>query len=136
VVYEDGRQLRDFVNIRDAVAANLLVLDDPRADGCAFNVGGPRACTVEEFARIVCRAAGLDEAPRRPGLFRFGDTRHCLSDCSALRALGWAPRHGPERSVEDYLRYLREQTDIEDLLDYAERRMKDLDVLRRSDAAP
>src|SRR5437016_1742539 len=39
VVYEDGRQIRDFVNIRDVVAANLLVLESA-ADDRVFNVGG------------------------------------------------------------------------------------------------
>src|SRR5262249_22658821 len=28
-IYEDGAQVRDYVNIHDVVAANLLVLDDP-----------------------------------------------------------------------------------------------------------
>ena len=40
VIYEDGGQLRDYVNVQDVVAANLLVLDDARADHQVFNVGG------------------------------------------------------------------------------------------------
>jgi dTDP-L-rhamnose 4-epimerase len=35
--------VRDFVNIHDVVDANLLVLEDPRADYQVFNVGGGRA---------------------------------------------------------------------------------------------
>jgi dTDP-L-rhamnose 4-epimerase len=42
-IYEDGLQVRDFVNIHDVVDANLLVLEDPRADYQVFNVGGGRA---------------------------------------------------------------------------------------------
>jgi dTDP-L-rhamnose 4-epimerase len=41
-IYEDGRQVRDFVNIADVVDANLLVLQDPRADFNVFNLDGGR----------------------------------------------------------------------------------------------
>ena len=42
-LYEDGRMVRDYVNIDDVVDANVLVLDDDRAAGRVFNVGGGRA---------------------------------------------------------------------------------------------
>jgi dTDP-L-rhamnose 4-epimerase len=133
-IYEDGEQVRDFVNIHDVVDANLLVLEDPRADYQVFNVGGGRAFTVNEFARIAGRAFGKEIEPRPSGLYRFGDTRHICSDVSRLRALGWAPRRGPEESVADYVAWLRAQENIEDVLAYAERTMKEMDVLRKVEA--
>src|SRR5215468_710079 len=74
-IYEDGHQVRDFVNIHDVVDANLLVLRDARADYQVLNVGGGRAWTVNEFAEIVGRAFGKQIEPRPSGLYRFGDTR-------------------------------------------------------------
>ena len=130
VVYEDGAQVRDFVNIHDVVDANLRVLDDPRADYRAFNVGGGKAWTVLDFARLVMRIFGRAGAPRLPGAYRFGDTRHIVSDISALQALGWSPRRTPEDSVREYADYLRAQTDVEDILAFAEERMKSLNVVR------
>ena len=38
------------------------------------------------------------------GEYRFGDTRHIISDISALGALGWAPRRTPAESVAAYAR--------------------------------
>ena len=130
VVYEDGRQLRDYVNIHDVVAANLRVLDDPRANYHVYNVGGGRGYTVSEFAEIVRRVFDKQITPSMPGKFRFGDTRHLVSDIRALQALGWAPRHTPEESVREYLEYLRHQTDIEDILAYAQKTMQSLNVVR------
>ena len=43
VLYEDGEAIRDYVNIDDVVDANVLVLDDDRAAGRVFNVGGGTA---------------------------------------------------------------------------------------------
>lgn len=131
-LYEDGQQLRDYVNIDDVVRANLLVLEDPRADYRTFNVGGGRAYTVAAFAEIVRVAFGKDIQPTMPGLYRYGDTRHIHSDIAELRSLGWNPEKTPADSVQAYRDYLHEQTDINDILAYAERKMRDLDVVRKA----
>ncbi|MBI5058521.1 SDR family NAD(P)-dependent oxidoreductase [candidate division KSB1 bacterium] len=131
LIYEDGAQVRDFVNIHDAVSANLLALQDQRAVGQVFNVGGGRPYTVTEFCSIVAREFGKEQlAPRVPGLYRFGDTRHICSDISKLKALGWNPVRDAAESVREYREYLEQQSDIEDLLDYAEKHMQSLNVVR------
>lgn len=132
VVYEDGLQIRDYVNVRDVVDANLLVMRDPRADYRVFNVGGGQPYTVLEFAEVARRVFGKSIGVSIPGTFRFGDTRHILSDTRALRSLGWEPTRTPRDSVEAYLAYLREQTDLDDILAYAEARMRDLKVVRKA----
>jgi len=133
-LYEDGLQIRDYVNIDDVVRANLLVMQDSRADYRAFNVGGGRAYTVKEFAEIVRSVFGRDIPPAGPGLYRFGDTRHILSDISALRSLGWEPAKTPADSVRAYRDYLYEQTDINDIMAYAEKKMRELNVVRKAQA--
>jgi dTDP-L-rhamnose 4-epimerase len=129
-IYEDGTQVRDFVNIHDVVDANLLVLEDPRADYRVFNVGGGRAYTVLEFARIVGEVFGKEIDPKPSGLYRFGDTRHIFSDVSALEALGWKPRREARESVAEYVEWLRTCEDVEDVLAHAERQMKAMGVVR------
>ena len=61
---------------------------DDRAVGRVFNVGGGRAVTTREFADIVMRHYGSDQPGVVTGEYRFGDTRHILSDISALRVAG------------------------------------------------
>ena len=131
-IYEDGQQIRDFVNIHDVVDANVLVLEDDRADFRVFNVGGGYPYTVLEFAHIVAEVFGVKEQPVDDGLFRFGDTRHILSDISALKSLGWAPQRTARNSVNEYADYLRQQADIDDIMAYAEQKMKDLNVVRKA----
>lgn len=137
VIYEDGEQVRDFVSIRDVVRANLLVLDDPRADFEMFNVGGGVAHTVRDFCRVVAKEFGREDLePRIPGHFRFGDTRHAVSDIAKLQKLGWTPEKTPADSVHDYRRYLERQTDIEDIMDFAEKNMRSLNVVREANREP
>ena len=69
--------------------------------------------------------------PEIPGKYRFGDTRNIISDVGKLTKLGWSPQYSPETSVSDYLSWLRSQKDIEDVLDYAEKTMKNMNVVRK-----
>jgi len=129
-VFEDGRSIRDYVNIDDVVDANLLVLDDDRAVGRAFNVGGGTPYTTSEFAGIVMRQYGSDQPGHISGEFRFGDTRHILSDISALQELGWSPKRTPADSVADYAGWLSGIKGLDTILTEANATMRALGVVR------
>jgi dTDP-L-rhamnose 4-epimerase len=130
-IYEDGQQVRDFVNIKDVVDANLLVLEDNRADYQVFNVGGDQAVTVAEFAKVVAEVFGHHEyEPRPSGKFRFGDTRHIFSDVNKLKNLGWQPVRSVRDSVEAYRDWLRHADSISDILRHCEAQMEKLAVVR------
>lgn len=130
-VYEDGLSLRDYVNVEDVVRANLTVLEKDEANYRAFNVGGGKAYTVLDFVRIAQEVYGKDLEPDMTGAFRFGDTRHIVSDISALKSLGWEPLHTPEKSVRDYKAWLEDMDNVDDVLAYAQERMKSLNVVRK-----
>ena len=130
-VYADGQAIRDYINIDDVVSANMLALEDSRTDYETYNVGGGKKHTVMQFAEIVAKTYKSDILPKVPGEYRFGDTRHIFSDVSKLKKLGWSPKVPVEKSVRDYKRFLEEQTDIEDILDYAEEKLKTMNVVRK-----
>lgn len=106
-VYEDGNQRRDFVNIQDVVAANLLVMKNSRADFQIFNVGGGKAYKILDFAEMVKKITG-SKSPIKIGGFRRTDTRHAVSDISKIKKLGWRPRFIPEDSIIQYIKWLKE----------------------------
>ncbi|HZE73093.1 MAG TPA: NAD-dependent epimerase/dehydratase family protein [Pyrinomonadaceae bacterium] len=130
VCYEDGKQLRDYVNVKDVASANVLVLEDSRADYEVFNVGGGRAVTVLEFARIMIKEFSNTIEPLVPGEFRIGDTRHTISDNSKLNALGWQPITPVEQNVTEYLSWIKEQAGTREYLDEADRVMREQAVLQ------
>ena len=133
VLYEDGEAIRDYVNIDDVVDANVLVLEDDRAVGRVFNVGGGKAVTTMEFADVVMRQYGSEEPGKVTGEYRFGDTRHILSDIAALSALGWRPRRSTAESVAAYATWLEAIPDLDGVLDEANIRMRALGVVRKAD---
>jgi len=129
-LYEDGQSLRDYVNIHDVVDANLLVLEDDRAVGRVFNVGGGTAYTTEQLAEIVRKRFGSEQRARVTGEYRFGDTRHICSDIDALKQLGWRPQRTPEDSVAEYAAWLPTMPDLDDVLAEADAAMRSLGVVR------
>jgi dTDP-L-rhamnose 4-epimerase len=74
--------------------------------------------------------AGSDRSPLVPGVFRVGDTRHTVSDISALRKLGWEPAIPVEQSIREYLEWLRPQEDTRRYLAEADAAMREQHVLR------
>jgi dTDP-L-rhamnose 4-epimerase len=132
VLYEDGGAIRDYVNIDDVVDANVLVLADDRAVGRVFNVGGGQAVTTCEFADIVMRHYHSDRPGTVTGEYRFGDTRHILSEISALRSLGWEPRRTPAQSVAAYATWLEDMDGLDGVLAEADARMRALGVVRKA----
>ncbi len=131
-IFEDGLQIRDFVNIHDVVNANLLVLEHPDADFEVFNVGGGKAHTVTDFYNTMQDIAGKKIPPVISGFYRYGDTRHIFSDTTRLKSLGWQPDNGIKDSIKSYLAYLNSQDEIDDILAYAEKHMKTLNVIRKA----
>ncbi len=132
-LYEDGGAIRDYVNIDDVVDANVLVLADDRAAGRVFNVGGGQAITTREFSDIVMRQYGSSQPGAVTAEYRFGDTRHILSDISALRALGWEAQHTPAESVAAYAEWLKGIDGLDGVLAEASARMRALGVVRRTE---
>src|SRR5206468_8990576 len=63
LVYEDGEQRRDFVNVKDVVRACVLALERGEADGLPVNVASGRSVTVNEIGRRLADILGSDVEP-------------------------------------------------------------------------
>jgi dTDP-L-rhamnose 4-epimerase len=131
-IYEDGGQLRDYVNVLDVARANVIALENTDADYQVLNVGGGEGITVNEFAEIACRVFGADTTPEITGEFRLGDTRHTVSDIGKMRSLGWEPKNSIETSVRQYRDWIGTQDFDTSEVGRADSAMKDASVVRGS----
>lgn len=106
VVYDDGEQTRDFVNVEDVARVNLLAA---RAEGVSgvFNIGSGTAVTVNELVTQMAKACGVTpEINRAPA--RKGEVRHSRANISAARsALGYEPTVDLPRGLRDYIKWMR-----------------------------
>ncbi len=84
-IHGGGAQRRDFVHVRDVVAANIVACEsDVRSE--VFNVGSGTNISVKELADMISPDQKNTEA-------RQGDSLATLADISKIQAaLGWTPK--------------------------------------------
>jgi len=111
LLFEDGRQRRDFVSVHDVVQACCRALEVPEAAGQAFNVGSGRSYTVLEVAEMMQAVLGKRVSPEVSGKYRVGDIRHCFADITrARRVLGYEPQVTLEDGLVQLATWLADQT--------------------------
>jgi len=115
LIFEDGRQQRDFVSVYDVARACRLALETPRAAGQAFNISSGVPLSVLEVAQRTVRALGASHIqPQVTGNYRAGDIRHCLADITRAKSvLNWTPQVTLEQGLEDLAQWIEGQTAID-----------------------
>jgi len=114
LIFEDGRQTRDFIDVRDLVRGCALALATDAADGSTVNLGTGRATSIGEVARTI--AAGLNKAiePEIVEQYRAGDIRHCFADTRlAEELLGFRSEITFEGGMRDLLAWLEGQEAVD-----------------------
>jgi UDP-glucose 4-epimerase len=107
VIFGDGEQTRDLVNVRDVVQANYRS-GLPRGVTGAFNIASGTRVTINELARLVAEAGGI--TPRiEHGPPRKGDVRDSLADISKARAaFGYEPTVDLASGLHEYMAWAKQ----------------------------
>ncbi|WP_084958629.1 NAD-dependent epimerase/dehydratase family protein [Thermoactinospora rubra] len=103
-VFEDGRQLRDFVHVRDVARANLAAATTVPPPGtlAAYNIASGTPRTVGEMAAALAAARG-GPAPVVTGEYRLGDVRHIVASPDRARAgLGFRAACGFDAGMKEF----------------------------------
>lgn len=112
-IFGDGEQTRDYVFVKDVVAANLLLSDlsldsGGELDATAFNVGTGKETSVNRLADILEGIAGLhpgrDYRNARPG-----ELRHSCLDADKLRSRGWSTQWTLEQGLRETFEFIGAQ---------------------------
>lgn len=106
---------RDFLDVRDVVAAYRLLIDrgDPSR---TYLAGAGRSLSVRDLVEIVVAQARVPvhvHVHSDPTRVREGEQPDLYASPRALEELGWAPRIPLERSIADTLDYWRERAHME-----------------------
>lgn len=118
VVFGNGKQVRDFVYVKDLVEAHVKAVEDIRASGEVFNLSSGKDVSVRELAETLIELSGnklktiFDDPPEgkassfQPERIRLkGELkRFVLGNDKAKKMLGWSPptdfKEGVSREIE------------------------------------
>jgi dTDP-L-rhamnose 4-epimerase len=113
VIFEDGRQLRDFLHVRDLAAGCVLALECDEARDQVFNLGGGQPYSVLEVAQRLGSVLGKEDLePQISGNYRAGDIRNCFADIDkAARVLGYRPQVQLDTGLTELAQWLEGRID-------------------------
>jgi len=102
IIYGDGSQTRDFVNVHDVAEAILKALENASTEGEIFNIGFGAATSVNELAKHILDLAGLnlEISHEKP---RDGEIENTFADISKAEKF---LKYKPAFSLHDGLRAL------------------------------
>ncbi|MBI1933359.1 MAG: NAD-dependent epimerase/dehydratase family protein [Ignavibacteriales bacterium] len=103
-IFGDGEQTRDFVYVKDVVAANVLAATSKNVTG-VFNVANENAITINDLAKLIIKTTNSKSEiiylPTRPG-----DIKHSLASIKETREnLKFNPSHNLTSSLETTIKY-------------------------------
>src|SRR3954465_3069101 len=125
VVFEDGQQRRDFVNVRDVARAFVLALTSEAAVNHAINIGSGVSLSIMEIARALAQVLRLPQTSAEiAGRYRVGDIRHCFAETTLGRELlGYEARVSLQDGLGELAEWLRRERAV-DAYDVARRELE------------
>ena len=111
LIFEDGRQTRDFVHVSDIARACVLALERENVRSGVYNVGSGNATSILQVAERLAKELGFAEPPDVTAKYRAGDVRHCFADIARAREeLGYAPDTDFDAGIRELLEWIRTQS--------------------------
>jgi UDP-glucose 4-epimerase len=112
-VYDDGRQVRSFTWVGDAVGAAVSLMDHPETKGQVYNIGSDEAVTIRELAERVQRLTqSRSEIVHIPYETVYGagfeETRYRVPDLTKIAgAIGYRPTKKLDDILRDVITYTK-----------------------------
>ncbi|MBM3889750.1 MAG: NAD-dependent epimerase/dehydratase family protein [Verrucomicrobia bacterium] len=112
IIRSDGKPIRDYFYIKDAVEAYLLLAEKMRSlkiAGEAFNFSNEIQVTVLELVKLVLKLMGRNDLKPRVLNQASNEIRHqYLSAKKARRVLGWRPRYTLQQGLSETIAWYQD----------------------------
>ncbi len=111
LIFEDGKQKRDFIHVKDVARAIRMAMEKPEADTEVFNIGSGNQYTILEIADKLAKVMGKDKIKAEvTGKYRVGDIRHCFADTTKTEEkLNFKPEVEFEEGLFELAEWLKTQ---------------------------
>jgi len=132
IVFEDGLQSRDFVNVKDVCKALVLAMEKNAAKGEIFNVASGMPITIKDVAEIITNKINPKLKPIYNHQYRIGDIRQCLADISKIKdKLGYKPEITFKEGIDELIEWIKPQVNkIKDSSDRAIDELREKGLLK------
>ncbi|MED3778590.1 NAD-dependent epimerase/dehydratase family protein [Geobacillus stearothermophilus] len=110
IIFEDGKESRDFVYIDDVVNATILGIEKDEANYEVFNVGFGQKVDVLTVAKALVKEYKSSSKIIISGNYRLGDIRNNYADLTKIREiLGFEPKVSFEEGIRKFTEWVNTQ---------------------------
>jgi len=110
IIYGDGEQTRDFINVKDVVEANMLALSKGEAVGEVLNISTGEATTINKLTETIQKIMGKTSLKPVHAEPRPGDIKHSYGDITnARKDLEYEPKVQLERGLSELVKSYSKQ---------------------------
>ena len=110
VIYEDGKQSRDFIHVSDIVEGICAAITAESAGHFSLNLGTGKRTTIKKIATILRNELSPETGLEITSVFRNGDIRHCFADMHhTKRVLKFHSKVKISDGLHRYVRWLARQ---------------------------
>ena len=104
IIYGDGEQTRDFIFVKDVVAANVLAATTENVNG-TFNVACGSAISINQLVNLVLELTN-SKSKIRYEKERAGDIKHSLASIEETKLkLNFQPKHDLHEGLKETINY-------------------------------
>ena len=105
-IYGDGKQTRDFVNVKDVAMANYLAGTKAQKSD-VYNVGSGLSITINQLVEYVEEASGISTSIKYASP-RKGEILHCKADITKIKNdFGFNPNADILEGLKEYFKWLK-----------------------------
>ena len=103
-IFGDGEQTRDFIYVKDIVAANVFMATHEFTG--VYNIAYGGRITINDLAKEIIRLTGstsqIQYLPERAG-----DVKHSMAAVDKLKGTGFVPQHSFKEGLAETIRYFQ-----------------------------
>jgi UDP-glucose 4-epimerase len=105
IIFGDGEQTRDFIYVKDVVAANVFFATHSNETG-VFNVASGKRITINALAKTICQLTG-SRSEIRYAPERAGDVKHSRASIDKICGKGFVPVAELENNLRETIEFFR-----------------------------
>jgi len=110
IICGDGKQTRDFINVKDVVEANMLALSKREAVGEVFNISTGEATAINKLTETIQKIMEKTDLKPVHAEPRPGDIKHSYGDITkARRNLKYEPKVQLEKGLSELVKSYSKQ---------------------------
>jgi len=111
IIYGDGEQTRDFVNVHSVADANILALSSKNAVGETINIGTGIAISINQIVNLIIETTNKKHLKPIYSNPRPGDVKHGYADIKkARKLLGFNPKISIKEGIIQLVEWYRNES--------------------------